>query len=147
MADFKLSFKELEESFKRGSHYGSWVKDMKRDHETTAEACLGEIGFDRFNEIYGTAGISVDSEGFILREMGEIDFDLKKREFIYQVKAIAKKMDYISEWISRSYDSDLFPWEQNAWKFYQLGGDDDVDYCASYIDPVIEAIEMWANEL
>jgi hypothetical protein len=144
----EIKFSELDEFFE-----DEFKWDLSDNYDTQTEYWLGEIA-GRFNEIYGWAGIDVDwdQRKLILnssRFEGEEDIDLEDVEIYYNIfmgiSDITKKMGLTSDWISRSYEGELHPFEEDAWVVHGLGGDDDVDYCSSYIDSVISALENYGK--
>lgn len=56
---------------------------------------------------------------------------------------ITKRLNDFADWVMRSYDQELYPWENNAWETLGLSGDDDVDYNGSYLIFLAEIIEIY----
>lgn len=71
-----------------------------------------------------------------------LTFDIEKQEFKLGYNPFIR-IESFSDWVSRSYDNDLYPWEQNAWDLGYCSGDDDVDYNSGYLDTLVEALKLY----
>lgn len=134
------------------------------DTDTPLQLCLCECGINGFDKIYGKTGISIEDEIISFDGQGfadyswfrEIDdqivtmFQMSKEisnKIIMGLNACENAFDKTTNWIMQSYDTEVGYWEQNAWDFHSLGGDDDVDYYATYLDEISEGIAGIKAEL
>ncbi len=117
----EISIKELD-SIIRAGEFKEWLSG----EEDPFEFCLSGITREGFKLIYGPCGIEIKKESIVLKD-----------------SKVVKKMDALVEWIYRSYDNELHPYEEDAWEILELSGDDDVDYIGSYIAPLVSAIKFY----
>lgn len=80
----------------------------------------------------------------------KLSFDKAKQEFKLEYHPDFPNITFLrierfSDWVSRSYDNELYPWEQNAWDLGYCSGDDDVDYNSSYLDILVEALKLYLD--
>ena len=142
----EIKFSELDEFFIEDC-FKTDLEDVP-GCETQCEYWLGEIG-TKFDEIYGLAGISIDwYNKKLIIESSWLDSKHSTDDFKMNmaIGSVTTKMGLTSEWITRSYDDGRHPFEEDAGKVHQLGGDDDVDYCSGYIDAVISALENYSKK-
>lgn len=58
---------------------------------------------------------------------------------------LLKQIRHFSDWVYRSYEGELFHWENDAWDQGYCSGDDDVDYNSSYLEIIADTFEYYHN--
>lgn len=134
----KLTKEQIEATGIAKSYYESVGDDI-----LITDQVYEAIGIDRFHEIYRDWEIPTreDLNGlkFQLFEDGSIEIESEPNK-------VLERLFLVNNFIDKSYDNS--PPEANevingydAWKEFNLGGDDDVDYYSSYQWPWIKALQ------
>lgn len=106
------------------------------------KSILSDIDFINEDQIeYYTS----ETQNWHLISSNEFAFDDETKTFYINahITGYDKQIKAFSDWVSRSYENEEYPWESNAWDEGICTGDDDVDYNSSYLDIIVDAIELY----
>lgn len=104
--------------------------------------------FDPIESEDDIAYYASETQNWDIINWDRLTFDKEKQEFKLEYHPNFPNITFLrieafSDWVSRSYENVLYPWEQNAWELGYCSGDDDVDYNSSYLDILVEAIKLY----
>lgn len=122
-------------------------------HEEKPELLEGTLleDFDDPTDFYNNLGYyASETSNWDIINCNRLTFDKEKQEFKLEYHPHFPNITFLrierfSDWVSRSYDNNLYPWEQNAWDLGYCSGDDDVDYNSSYLDILVEALRLYLD--
>lgn len=64
----------------------------------------------------------------------------------FSKEIILEKLNTWINWVMRSYENDLWDWEQNAWDLGYCSSDDDVDYQGTYLIVVSDVLNLYLEQ-
>ena len=104
-----------------------------------------ELSYDSFTNWFNNCTkwvhINSDQLSYTSTDNDYITFDPR-----YPKETILRKLNSWADWVMRSYDNELYGWEQNAWDLGYCSGDYDVDYQGSYLIIVSDVLNLYLEQ-
>jgi hypothetical protein len=132
----KITFKQLEDMIDTAPDLFEEIHGDRDLNENTLSYYLSECNHQVFTDFTsGRYNIDLENE--------TIDINLDNIHPAASFADIFAIEIRLPDAIMRSYDDDLYPWENDAWEHYGCSGDDDVDYNGSYLMIFNDAIHLY----
>ena len=131
----KIKFSDIEELIKASPDLWEEISGMwELDHPLVQylSECTQEV-FQDFNR--GLYNIDQEHE--------TIGITLSPLNPNSSFQNLFKIQTALPDWVMRSYNDELYPWEIDAWDHYKLGRDINIDYSGPYLMVFNDAIHFY----